>query len=240
MMKIECPDHKTVSIHQPNYLPWLGYFHKITKADVFVFLDDVQFSKGSYTNRVQILANGTPRWLTIPVTSHLGDPINQVTVANASWAQSHLDTLYAFYRAAPEFKSVWPRLRAIIEEAPKKDIAICNRYIIELIAAELGLSCRFAASSEFGVKDCTGDDRLIRLARTICPAGTYLSGSGGAKYQDERKFAESGIECHYANFKHPTYYQKSNSFVAGLSVVDAVFHIGWNATSELVQGNARQ
>src|SRR3546814_3690829 len=81
-----------VAIHQPNYLPWLGYFHKIARADVFVFLDDVQFSKNGYTNRVRILGDGAARWLTIPAAVHLGDPIGAVRPARPDWCRSEEHT----------------------------------------------------------------------------------------------------------------------------------------------------
>lgn len=231
-------DRAKVAIHQPNYLPWLGYFYKIAVADVFVFLDDVQFSKGSYINRVRILASGAARWLTIPVSSHLGDPINRVAAAKASWAQSHLDTLRGFYSAAPEFKSVWPSLGAIVGDSPKDNIAMSNRHIVECIAAELGLRCTFVASSDFEIEDCVSDDRLVRLTKGISAGGTYLSGRGGAKYQDEEKFAAAGLGFRYVEFDHPTYSQNASSFVSGLSVIDAIFHLGWSATSDLLHNDS--
>ena len=78
-----------VAIHQPNYAPWLGYFAKMARADVFVFLDDVQYTKNSYINRVQIDAGGTARWLTVPVSFSFRDPINRVRAANENWPRAH-------------------------------------------------------------------------------------------------------------------------------------------------------
>lgn len=228
-------ERTTVAIHQPNYLPWLGYFYKIAVADAFIFLDDVQFSKGSYINRVGILANGASRWLTVPVSTHLGDPINRVTAAKDSWAQSHLDTLRGFYSGLPEYNRVWRDLKAILGDAPKSDIAASNRHIIECIAAELGLLCTFVASSDMDTGDAAGDDRLIGLTQAISHQGVYLSGRGGAKYQDEDKFTSAGLGFRYVDFTHPTYRQEAPSFVPGLSVVDALFHLGWEGTAELIQ-----
>ena len=224
-----------VAIHQPNYLPWLGYFHKIARADVFVFLDDVQFSKNGYTNRVRILGDGATRWLTIPAAVHLGDPIGAVRPARPDWRRRHLDTLRHFYNAAPAFGAVWPRIEEIYAGLPDGDLAAINRSLVEAIAGELGFACRFRASSEFETGDTMGDDRLVALVRAIAADGSYLSGAGGAKYQDEAKFAAAGLGFRYADFVHPVYDQGSGTdFIPGLSVIDAIFRLGWAGTAEMI------
>lgn len=86
-----------VAIHQPNYLPWLGYFQKIAQSDIFVFLDDVQFTKGGYTNRVHIAESLTPGWLPIPARPKLGTSIDMIKV-NASWCSEHLAKFRSAYR----------------------------------------------------------------------------------------------------------------------------------------------
>ncbi len=225
-----------VAIHQPNYLPWLGYFHKIAVADVLVFLDDVQFPKNSYTNRVRILADGKARWLTVPVTVHLGEPINRVRPATGDWATRHRDTVFGCYRRARAFREVWPRIEEMLVGAPEADLAAINRYLVEALAAELGLACRFLASSELGIEDQTGDQRLVALVAAVDPSGSYLSGRGGAKYQDEGRFAEAGLGFRYAEFADRSYDQGGEGFVAGLSALDAVMHLGWAGAAELIAG----
>ncbi len=225
----------TIAIHQPNYLPWLGYFAKMARADVFVFLDDVQFSKQSYINRVQILGNDGARWLTIPVRVSLGQAINEVRPAKADWVRAHLDTLRGFYKTAPSFKSVWPDINALYGRLSDDDLASSNRRLIEEIATRLGLSPNFYASSEFATGTAEADERLIEIVRTIAVNGTYLSGKGGANYQDPAKFAQAGVALDYVEFEHPRYTQYSKEFVAGLSILDAVFHLGWDGAAALVR-----
>jgi hypothetical protein len=225
-----------VAIHQPNYLPWLGYFHKMAAADVFIFLDDVPFSKGSYTNRVKIMARGEGHWLTVPISVHLGDPINQVRVATSDWTSSHRIKLRSTYSKASAFDATWPRIEEILDGIPESDLATINRHLIEIIAGDLGLNCQFLASSEIDVKGATGDDRLVALVTAVSPDGTYLSGRGGEKYQSEYKFTDAGFGFRYANFVHPTYAQSDAPFVPGLSIIDAIFHLGWTATSDLIRG----
>jgi hypothetical protein len=224
-----------VAIHQPNYLPWLGYFHKVARADRFVFLDDVQFTKNNVINRVRVLKDGAPRWLTLPVSVRLGDAIAGVVPAQADWQLRHLDALRQFYRAAPCFAGVWPDIEAIFRAAPgRSGLAAINRHFVEALTARLGLASHFTASSELVVGDVKGTERLIRIVTAVAPGGTYLSGAGGAKYQDDAAFTRAGLSLEYAAFDHPRYDQVSENFVAGLSVLDAVFHVGWQATGAMV------
>ncbi len=223
-----------VAIHQPNYLPWLGYFHKIARAEVFIFLDDVQFSKNSLTNRVRILGGDGSRWLTVPVSAHLGDRIDEVRPAREDWAARHVDTLGTFYRHAPFFGEIMPVLRDMLGAAATGTLAQINRRLVEGLARRLGLRCAFRASSEFETGQATGDDRLIRLVESVAPGGCYLSGRGGAGYQDPAKFAAAGLELRYTDFVHPAYEQPGTNFVAGLSIVDALFNIGWERTAALL------
>ncbi len=222
-----------IAIHQPNYAPWLGYFHKIARADVLVFLDDAQYSKNGYINRVQILAAGKPRWLSVPVSFKLGEKINQTTPARADWPAAHLDTLRTFYARAACFKSVWERISEIYHEVPSGFLDAINRHLIEQLSLELGLTCRFEASSDLDHSHATGDDWLIAIVRRIDERAVYLSGKGGAKYQDPAKFAAAGIELRYTGFAQPTY-EQGCSFVPGLSILDPIFHLGWEGTRALV------
>lgn len=227
-----------VAIHQPNYLPWLGYFNKIASADIFVFLDDVQFSKGSYTNRVQILSPAGAKWLTVPVKLSFGDDICDTGFASENWRVAHVDTLRAMYRAAPFFKGVWPDVREMILSAPGNDLAAVNINLVIGLAQRLGLCCEFMRSSSIKWSSVS-DDRLVEIASAVAPGGTYLSGKGGAKYQDPGKFRDAGLGFAYANFQHPVYEQIPHpglsGFVPGLSVLDSVFHVGWARTAAMIR-----
>lgn len=226
----------TVGIHQPNYLPWLGYFHKISRSDVFVFLDDVQFSKNGYCNRVQILQNGRPRWLSVPVSHKFGEAIDQITLAQPDWQRRHLDIFRTNYRNSRHFKSVWTSIGDIYHAVPAGTLAQTNRFLVEAITKQLGLSCQFAVSSNLDTKDYTGDDRLVRIVKRIAEGGSYISGRGGANYQDKAKFFAAGLSLTYSEFELSDYSQGGGPFVPGLSVVDAAFHLGWEETGRLVIG----
>jgi hypothetical protein len=223
-----------VTIHQPNYLPWLGYFAKLSKADVFIILDDVQFSKGSYINRVRILRDGQQRWLTIPVRYKFGDAINEVQYADPAWQNRHIDILADCYRGSKKYSQVMPQLAEIIQASPHSSLSAINRYLIQSIADLLSLKCKLLSSSDIPVGNLKTDDRLIALTSAIAREATYLSGQGGSAYQNVEKFSAAGLQLQYINFKHPIYDQGTNEFVPGLSIVDALFHLGWEAVEKLL------
>ena len=224
-----------VAIHQPNYVPWLGYFHKMAAADVFVLLDDVQFTKNSFINRVRVLGPNGPRWLSVPVTVSFGDPIMAVMPAQPDWASRHRDILRQAYRRAPAFEAVWPEISALYASAPVADLATVNRHFIDGLGARLAIETKILLSSEIETGDASGTERLTRIVSAVAPGGIYLSGQGGGKYQDEAAFKAAGIRLHYAQFCHPRYDQLTSEFVEGLSVLDAVFFLGWNETRAILK-----
>ena len=229
-----------VAIHQPNYAPWLGYFVKLARADVFVLLDDAQYSKNSYINRVQIDAGGTARWLTVPVSYSFGDPINRVRTSRADWRQSHLDVLKSTYAAAPHFSAVFDWLTDVCAAMRGDDIAACNEELIRCISSRFAIGERIVRSSGIPVGDLRGDDRLIAILQSFGGDVKYLSGKGGDKYQDPGKFAAAGISIVYNDFVHPVYGQGHSSFLAGLSIFDPLFRLGFDQTAMLVKTAAQR
>lgn len=225
-----------VSIHQPNYLPWLGYFAKLAASDIFVFLDDAQYSKNSYINRVGILADGQARWLSVPVSQSLGDPISAVRPARADWARAHQDRLRQAYRRTAAFAEIWPEIADLLTRAgAAPGLAAANRLLVEGLAARLDVRPRFLASSDLDLPPAAGDDRLVAIVQALAPGGTYLSGRGGAGYQDPEKFRAAGLGLRYTDFRHPIYDQGGGTFVPGLSVIDALFRLGWRDTARLIR-----
>ena len=223
-----------VAIHQPNYAPWLGYFAKIARAGIFVFLDDVQYTKNGYTNRVQINNNGRAHWLTLPVKVHLGDKIDAVSPAQTDWPEKHCATLRNFYRNAPAFRQEWPSIERIYQTLPDGNLADINISLVIELVNFLKIPARFARSSDIDTADTSGDDRLVQIIEQLAPAGNYLSGEGGRNYQNMETFADKGITLEYLNFNHPRYMQQSIKFVPGLSVLDAIFELGREGAARLV------
>ena len=223
-----------VAVHQPNYAPWLGYFHKIACADHFVFLDNVQFSRLSYTNRVQIAGAGPARWLTQPVRRRFGQPICDVRFADVRWPTRHLDALRGTYGQAAFFRDVWDAVVSMYESIPPGGLAVANQFLIESLVRSLGLACAFCRSSDHTVGDMRPDDRIIALVGAVAPGATYLSGKGGAGYQDSERFAAAGVPLRYVSFEHPVYPRGNADFHPGLSILDVVFHLGWESARSLI------
>ncbi len=223
-----------VAIHQPNYAPWLGYFSKIAQADAFVFLDDAQYSKNSYINRAQFDVGGAAKWLTVPVSYGFGDPILAVRPARADWTNAHLDSLRSWYRGAPAYAEVMPWIEATYAALPAHSLAEANMALIQAIAGRLGLACRFHRASEFGLAALAGDARLAALVSAVGAGAVYLSGSGGAKYQAEETFAAKGVALRYSAFTPRPYDQGHPDFLPGLSVIDALFRVGWRAAAAML------
>ncbi len=213
-----------ISIHQPNFLPWLGYFHKIRMADVHVFLDDVQFTKNSYINRTRIKTPNGPYWLTVPVKVTLGMKINEVGISDRRWLEKACKTIECFYKKTPHFDFLYEELVMALS-ANYENLASMNIALIKKICDLLGLEKTFVCSSDFP-SELKADDRLIELIKKI-DGHTYISGAGGKNYQSDNKFEENSINLVYSDFKYPEYTQPWGEFVPGLSIIDYLFNADW-------------
>lgn len=243
-MTVAAPGGETapvvVAIHQPNFFPWLGWFHKLARADVFVLLDDVEFSRGSYINRTRLLVNGEPVWMTAPVvrTGTGNQAIRDTRINEATpWRQKMLKTLENTYRRAPAFDEAYPVIRELVGSSCDM-LAGYNEQALMGVAEALGLpTSRFVRSSAF---DCTAraTERLVQLVTAL--GGTaYLSGGGAAGYQEEKYFDDAGIDLLPTGFVARPYPQRSEQFVPGLSVLDAVMNVGFAETRALLDSEER-
>jgi hypothetical protein len=225
---------RIVAIHQPNFFPWLGYFDKMARADVFVWLDDVQFAKsgGTWSNRVRLLIGGSPQWVTMPVRRdyHGTRLTNEMLIDERQpWRERLLKSISLQYRKARHFEEMFATIAALVED-PTNRVADYNRSAITAIAQQLGIDCgKFVAASTFAI-DALSTDRIIEIVRRA--GGTaYLSGGGAGGYQEDEKFASAGIELIFQHFEHPVYGQGTAEFHAGLSIIDALMHRGVTGTA---------
>lgn len=221
-----------VAVHQPNYIPWCGYFAKMKACDVFVFLDDAEMSTGqSYVYRSQIRDREKVLWLSIPNHRSLGKLICDVHCVDNKWPVKHLNILKALYGKKPFFDEVYNLIEPCYKETEIL-LAIFNIRMIKTIARYLNISCRFELSSELQPSG-TRDARHISLVK-ILNGDVYLSGKGGAVYQDPTKFQEAGIQLEILEYIPIPYPQFENSFISGLSILDALFNLGNKASDLLV------
>jgi hypothetical protein len=227
-----------VAIHQPNFLPWLGFFDKLARADVLVLLDSVQFprtSKGTWINRVKLLVGGREQWATVPIVRSEGSalPIAEVRIDEAQpWRKKLIRTIELNYRRAPAFENVFPLVSELLS-TPADRIAAFNEQNVRRVAEALDFDTgKLVRSSDI---DAGGQSTDLLIELTLAVGGTaYMPGGDAYRYQEDRKFADRGLELTPQEFAHPTYSQTVEPFVPGLSVVDALMNCGFAGTRELL------
>jgi hypothetical protein len=233
---------KLVAIHQPTFLPWLGWWDKLMRADVLVLLDDVQFSKkgGTWMNRVRMLVAGEARWVTMPVDrAYTGTRrVREMRIDESKpWRKNIVATIRSSYASAPFAGDVLP----VVEEALSAQtdlVAELNEWAIRLLADRLGLDrSKLVRQSQLGASG-TGTELLVELCRAV-RGDTYLSGDGADEYLLPELFREAGLTLVYQDFKPPPYPQLVPHHVPGLSVIDALMSCGWHGTAELLRTGRR-
>jgi hypothetical protein len=231
---------RLVAIHQPNFFPWLGYFAKLRRADVFIVMDNAQFPKtgGNWSNRVRIAMQDQARWLTVPVVRayHGTRTCAEMAIDDAHpWRPQLLKTLRTYYSRAPFFARVFPVVEGLLEN-PTDRLAEFNVGAIRALAAAVQLD---AAKMILGTTlPCDGKatDLLVSMVRAVGGTG-YLCGGGAGGYQEDDKFAAAGLDLVYQHFRHPIYSQSNaREFLPGLSIVDALMNCGFEGTSRLLAG----
>jgi hypothetical protein len=218
---------KVIAVHQPNLMPWLGYFYKWYKADLMVFLDDVIFPRRSLTNRVRIRNQSEKIWVTIPVHQKgLRDQfINKMEIYHeVSWRPSLLGKLRVCYLKSPFFKKYFPELEALIGKEYNLLVDL-NVELLKWLAEKLDIQTPWVFSSSIEGVEGKAGDRLVSIC--LNTEGTdYLSGFGGQNYQEEAAFNAAGINLAVYDFKHPEYSQFQGDFIPGLSAIDLLFNHG--------------
>jgi len=216
----------TIGIHQPNYLPYLGFFDKIRRSDIFVILDDAQFSKGDFHNRNRIKTSSGSKWITVPVVESF-KPINNTYINNQlrfdklKWSDYHLSLLNENYRKALCFNSVFPKLSEIYSQQYEY-LSSINIHLIRLICSLLEIKTPLYFSSELRLKS-NSTQRLVDICEHF-NADVYLSGQDGPKYMDMNLFQKRQIEVEVQNFVHPIYNQLFDGFIPYLSALDFLFN----------------
>ena len=227
-----------VAVHQPQYLPWLGYFDKIHQADIFCYLDSVQYKKNDWQNRNRIKTSQGWQWLTVPVRYQFPEKICEVKInPTVKWQKKHLQALVTNYRRAPFFKQYIDVYEQVYSEE-WEHVSELNIDFIERLKDSLGLGQKPAIkSSQLKLRE-DPTDRLIDICKAL-KADTYMSGQDGIKYMDLGRFKENGIKVIIQDFKHPVYPQMFKGFESHMSVVDLLFNCGpgvWGRYVKPAQG----
>ena len=212
---------------QPSYIPWIGYFEQILNVDVFIFYDDVQYTKNDWRNRNKIKTHGGSSWLSIPVNSSIKQNINEIFVDDTKkWRVKHLKSIKQYYSKSKYFKEIYH----ILEKGIKSDTASLSSIsinIIKDITKYLEINTKFYLSSDLNI---VGDKntRLINICKHF-NASTYYSGLSAKKYVNAKLFYENNIDLAFQNYKHPKYTQLYGDFLPYLSIIDLLFNYGKNS-----------
>ncbi len=232
---------KVVAIHQPNFFPWLGFFDKIIRSDIFVFLDDVQFPKkgGAWANRVKLLIAGEARWVTAAIERNYSGTrsIQEMQFqSKTQWREKFLKSIEMNYRRHPFFEETIKVVESLVQNFDL-NIAKYNIHAITCILRELGVNTeKLRCSSDFNVQE--NSNEMLCVLTSLNGGSIYMCGGGAEEYQDELVFVKHGLKLQYQNFSHPVYPQYNrNNFISGLSVIDAAMNLGWRGVGKMLSNH---
>jgi hypothetical protein len=221
------------TIHQPDYIPWIGFFDRIDKSDMFIVLDNVQFITRGYHNRNRIKTPDGWMWLTVPVIHNFGQKISQVKIDNSKdWASSHLESLKRNYGKC-EFFAQYIDFFSDTYEKRWELLVELNMHVIIGVMEVLGLKKKVLLSSSLSTEG-KKNELLISACRKV-GANSYLSGTGAKDYMEDGEFEKSGIRVVYQNFSHPEYTQRFGKFEPNMSIVDLLFNCG-DKSMDVIRG----
>lgn len=214
-----------IAIHQPQYLPWLGYFDKMDLADAFCYLDNVQYKKNEWQNRNRLKTARGWQWITVPVHYRFPQKIIEVTVnESVNWQHKHIQALVTNYKKAPYFDNYFPIFKSALKH-DFENIGDLNIHMITQIREILGINNKpVVRASELSLSDDpTG--RLIDICNHF-GGDTYLAGQDGANYMDMEQFEKNGIKVIAQKYEHPIYPQCFGDFQSHMSIIDLLFNCG--------------
>jgi len=209
-----------VTIHQPDFLPWLGFFDRWKKSDLFIILDDVQFLRRGWQHRDKIKTSTGSKWLTVPVIKK-GRYLQQIRKVeinnNENWRPAFLNNIQKAYCKTFNFKSHFDNIKKILSKKHNFLIDL-NMDLLKYCANIFQIDTPFVFSSSFHI-NTTGTSRLVNLVKAVY-GNSYLTGIGSKDYLDGKAFEKEGIELIWQHYNHPVYPQLYGDFTKMLSIID--------------------
>ena len=219
-----------IVISQPMYFPWIGMFEQVRLCDLFIYYDDVQFSKGSFTNRVQIKSNDHEgfKWLTVPLKSFkLGQKINEIEIdENKNWRNQHLELLKQLYKDAPNKMEMISIVEHLFSLQHLKTISDLSKASMELVFEyyKLNTNKQFLTSSELAIVG-NSSQRVFDLVKHFS-GSEYITGHGAKNYLDHELFEKNGISVEYMDYERTSYPQQFGIFNPHVSILDLIANVG--------------
>jgi len=226
-----------VSIHQPAYLPWLGYFHKIMLSDVFVFFDTTQFEKNSFINRNKIKTPQGEQWLTVPVKlkDHFKKEIRQIKLADQNWQKGHWQAIELNYKKAGYWNEYAEKLKKFYEKQHSNIAEACFAQL-KMFVEMLGLDVKIVRASELDKFDSKKGDLVLDICEELA-ADIYVSGSLSKDYLDTDQFRNHGVKVYFQDYQYPIYQQFWGEFLPNLSIIDLLFNEGQKSREVILRNN---
>jgi WbqC-like protein len=223
---------KLVGIHQLHYLPWLRYFEKIARCDVFIVLDNIQYTKNGWQNRNRVKTSGGAKLLTVPIFADFGQTLDQVRIRNTvRWREKHWRTLDQNYANAPYFDHYDEFLEQVYAQEWER-LNDLNRFMLSFFLKNLGIQTEIVYASELQV-DGRATERLIGLVKAVGGNAYYSGAFASDQYLDAARLDEAGIEIILQQWEAPRYPQLHGPFEPDLSIVDLLFNCGPDALAVL-------
>lgn len=222
----------TVCIHQPDFVPYLGFFQRLLMSQHFILLDDVQFIRRGWQHRDRIKGRNGSVWLTLSLRK--GDYCQRITEVELSedtnWIDDNLNLLRECYGKAVHFSEMFPQVEGIYRAGHCRMIDF-NCALLNLVMEYLDIAIPISRASEYDI-NATGSARLLALVQAK-QGDAYLTGTGSRDYLDEEMFRTAGVQVKWQDFKHPVYPQLHGDFEPMLSCLDVLFNCGRDAAGVL-------
>lgn len=228
-----------VTLLQPTFLPWVGYFEMIARSQAFVVFDHVQFEKKSWQSRNRILGPNGAQLLSVPVKTagRQYQRIDEVEIDySTDWVKKHLITIGSFYKKAPYQGWVMPNLIKLMATRPRL-LAELNVLLIISLATALGCHTKLHSSAQLNIQpDLNREEEIIAICKAV-GGTTLLDAAGAAAILRPEPFKEAGINVVYQKYEHPTYPQVGGKeFVSHMSVLDLLMNCGEESGSIMLSG----
>lgn len=224
----------TAAILQPGYLPWLGYFEQMERADVFVHMDDVPFTRKGWRSRNRIRLHDKAHWLSVPVLKQpLGTSIREMRIDySQNWVHKHRSAIESAYRKAPYYEKLADAIFPILDDHEEFLVDLDVRLAMKLREYfQIKTPCVF--SSALNVTSKNKMDRIIEICRAVGATRLY-DGQAAKEFIDTEYFAGAGIQVEFQNYQHPIYDQEGEGFIPYLSAIDLIAYCGAQARGLLV------
>jgi len=223
-----------VGIHQLHYLPWLRYFEKIARSDVFIILDNIQFTKNGWQNRNKVKAAAGAVTLTVPVSARLGEPLDAVRIDNAMpWRKKHQRTIEQAYGKAPHYEALAPFL-AETYAREWDTLDALNRHLLARLVQVLRIGTPIEYASDLEVPG-VATERLVNLVKAVGGDRYYTGAFAVDAYLDVPLFEQAGIGIAIQEWRAPVYAQLHGDFIPDLSIVDLLMNCGPDSLSILME-----